>query len=124
MKQIRLEHFRCYTDLNINFKSGINLLIGDNASGKTTVLKACQYVLSSFFAGYSDENTRWISPGDDDFTVQIVNGNIQPGQPVKIYFVPDSSQYAAVAMADGLFIPGEKKEEYIIQKNSKKTIVP
>ncbi|MCS2698330.1 hypothetical protein NXW27_18305 [Phocaeicola dorei] len=33
-----------------------------------------------FFAGYSDENTRWISPGDDDFTVQIVNGNIQPGQ--------------------------------------------
>lgn len=34
MKQIRLEHFRCYTDLNINFKSGINLLIGDNASGK------------------------------------------------------------------------------------------
>ena len=120
MKQIRLEHFRCYTDLNINFKSGINLLIGDNASGKTTVLKACQYVLSSFFAGYSDENTRWISPGDDDFTVQIVNGNIQPGQPVKIYFVPDSSQYAAVAMADGLFIPGEKKEEYIIQKNSKK----
>lgn len=120
MKQIRLEHFRCYTDLSIDFKSGINLLIGDNASGKTTVLKACQYVLSSFFAGYSDENTRWISPGDDDFTVQISNGNIQPEQPVKIYFVPDSNQYAAVAMTDGNFIPGQRKEEYIIQKNSKK----
>ncbi len=51
MKQIRLEHFRCYTDLSIDFKSGINLLIGDNASGKTTVLKACQYVLSSFLQG-------------------------------------------------------------------------
>ena len=120
MKQIRLEHFRCYTDLSIDFKSGINLLIGDNASGKTTVLKACQYVLSSFFAGYSDENTRWTSPGDDDFTVQIINGNIQPEQPVKIYFVPDSNQYAAIAMADGDFIPGQKEEEYIIQKNSKK----
>ena len=119
MKQIRLEHFRCYTDLNINFKSGINLLIGDNASGKTTVLKACQYVLSSFFAGYSDENTRWISPGDDDFTVQIVNGNIQPGQPVKIPVNMRQLQWQT-----GFSFLERKKKNISSKKTAKKTIVP
>ena len=46
MKQIRVENFRCYDNLTVNLKPGVNLLIGDNASGKTTVLKACRYVLS------------------------------------------------------------------------------
>lgn len=120
MKQIRLENFRCYTDLAIGFKSGVNLFIGDNASGKTTVLRACQYVLSSFFSGYSDENTSWSSPGDDDFTVQIDNGNILPEKPVKIYFIPNSNQYEAVQMDDEVFRPGQESEEYVILKNSKK----
>ena len=58
MKKILLENFRCFDAQEIEFKRGINLLIGDNASGKTTILKACKYVLSSFFAGFSDENTK------------------------------------------------------------------
>ncbi len=120
MKQIRLEYFRCYTDLTIDLKSGVNLFIGDNASGKTTVLRACQYVLSSFFAGYSDENTHWISPGDDDFTVQIDNGNILPEKPVNIYFIPDPNQYETISIEDTDFKPGQEEDEYVILKNSKK----
>lgn len=53
MNEIQLNNFRCYTAQTIRFKSGINLLIGDNASGKTSLLKACKYVLSTFFSGYS-----------------------------------------------------------------------
>ena len=52
MREILLLNFRCFDIQKIEFKQGINLLIGDNASGKTTILKACKYVLSSFFAGY------------------------------------------------------------------------
>ena len=78
MKEIRMGNFRCYADQSIEFKPGINLLIGDNASGKTTILKACKYVLSAFFSGFSDENTRWISPDESDFTENIKDGIILP----------------------------------------------
>lgn len=87
MKEIRLENFRCYTDQTIRFKSGINLLVGDNASGKTTVLKACKYILSAFFAGFSDENTRWISPQEEDYSsMMLAEGVLAKDTPLAIYF--------------------------------------
>jgi predicted ATP-binding protein involved in virulence len=91
MKELRLENFRCYTDQTICFRSGINLLIGDNASGKTSVLKACKYVLSSFFVGFSDENTKFISPRIDDFNIIEKDGIILPEKPMLLGFVSDES---------------------------------
>ena len=120
MKRIRVENFRCYEDLTVKFKSGVNLLIGDNASGKTTVLKACRYVLSAFFSGYSDENTRWESPVDDDFSVRIADGVILPERPVRISFLPDATHYASVPAGNALVRPGMEEREYVVQKNSKK----
>ena len=93
MKELRLENFRCYADQSILFRDGINLLIGDNASGKTTVLKACRYVLSSFFSGFGDENTKWLNLDVDDFRQTIVNGTKLPEQPIKIHFRYDSEMY-------------------------------
>ena len=90
MKNIRLENFRCYANQTVNFKPGINLLIGDNASGKTSLLKACKYVLSAFFSGYSDENTRWISPDIDDFRQEIKGGVILSKDTLKIEFTTDA----------------------------------
>ena len=120
MKRIRVENFRCYEDLTVNFKSGVNLLIGDNASGKTTVLQACRYVLSAFFSGYSDENTRLESPVDDDFSVRIADGVILPERPVRISFLPNAMQYAAIPAGNALVRPGMGGREYVVQKNSKK----
>ena len=120
MKRIRVENFRCYDDLTVNLKSGVNLLIGDNASGKTTVLKACRYVLSAFFSGYSDENTRWESPVDDDFSVRIADGMILPERPIRIFFLPNTTQYAPLPEENALVRPGTGEKEYVVQKNSKK----
>ena len=115
-----MENFRCYEDLTVKFKSGVNLLIGDNASGKTTILKACRYVLSAFFSGYSDENTRWESPVDDDFSVRIADGVILPERSVRISFLPDATHYALVPAGNALVRPGMEEREYVVQKNSKK----
>lgn len=67
MKNIELYNFRCFRHLAIEFSKGINLLIGDNASGKTSLLWACKYAINSFFSGFSDVYTRWSSPVRDDF---------------------------------------------------------
>ena len=68
MTNIELINFKCYEYLNVSFKRKINLLIGDNSSGKTTIIKALSYALNSFFAGFSDDNTRFVGLSKYDFT--------------------------------------------------------
>lgn len=63
MKSIVLSQFRCFENFEIEFKRGLNVLVGDNANGKTSVLRACKFALSTFFVGFSDENTRLQTPG-------------------------------------------------------------
>lgn len=86
MRSLHLQHFRCFEDFELTFKPGINLLVGDNASGKTSILKACQYVLSSFFAGFSDDNTRWITFGQNDFKRTVIEERLLPYSPICITF--------------------------------------
>ena len=122
MKKILLENFRCFDAQEIEFKRGINLLIGDNASGKTTILKACKYVLSSFFAGFSDENTKWICLNVDDFAIKENDGIILPEEPIKIHFTCYEDMYQSIIYEDSeiCYNPANNEEEYILQKNSKK----
>ncbi|MBE5882242.1 MAG: DNA replication/repair protein RecF [Lachnospiraceae bacterium] len=40
IKSIKLENFRNYDSLDLNFENGTNILYGDNAQGKTNVLEA------------------------------------------------------------------------------------
>jgi DNA replication and repair protein RecF len=37
---VRLQHFRSYTDGSFEFDAGVNIVVGPNASGKTTVIEA------------------------------------------------------------------------------------
>lgn len=118
MNEINLQNFRCYSDLTITFKSGINLLIGDNATGKTSVLLACKYVLSAFFSGFSDENTKWISPHNDDFRIRSSQGILLPELPIYIQFqTSDIIEYPDILQQTSLFEPSTS---YTLTKNSKK----
>ena len=44
LNQICLRNFRNYKELNVSFAPGVNLLIGDNAQGKTNLLEAIGYL--------------------------------------------------------------------------------
>lgn len=117
MKKIRLQNFRCFADQQIPFKKGVNLLVGDNASGKTSVLKACKYVLSSFFSGFSDENTKWINPDVDDFRIVMTSdGILLPEQPIHIEFNVDDFDFLIHPVATFF----EDDCRYVLTKNSKK----
>ncbi|MCD8210392.1 MAG: AAA family ATPase [Prevotella sp.] len=100
MRRIKIQNFRCYTNpFKIEFKNNINLFIGDNGSGKTSILKACQYVISSFFAGFSDENTKVLSPKDSDFSAQVYDGNLLPEEPIQISFEFNHNTFSTVTMS-------------------------
>ena len=41
---LKLEHFRNYVDLEVEFDPRVNLIYGDNAQGKTNLLEAAAYL--------------------------------------------------------------------------------
>lgn len=81
-----MSHYRCFSDLHLKFGNKITLLVGDNASGKTTVLKALRSVLSTFFTGFSDDYTRFLGLTKDDFTIQSSAVGLQTDKPISVVF--------------------------------------
>ncbi len=47
VKSLELKDFRNYKDLKIDFDSGVNILYGDNAQGKTNILEAIYYTATT-----------------------------------------------------------------------------
>jgi hypothetical protein len=86
MKKISLRHYRCFENLDLEFSEQTNLLIGDNASGKTTIVRAIGAALGSFFAGFSDENTRFQGLSQEDFRIVWADGGLANEEPVRIEF--------------------------------------
>lgn len=70
ISKLRIQNFRCFDDVEIEFNEGLNVIIGENNSGKTTIMKALQY----FFRG-SNSNT---ALGIDDFNKSIVLNTTPP----------------------------------------------
>lgn len=116
MKSIEIIDFRCFKSLNLELKSGINLLVGDNASGKTSILRACQYALASFFSGFSDANTTLIGPCLQDFRCEYTPENyLIPKKPIQINFSFFDSDFEFQGNHYGQVFCVSKKSE----KNSK-----
>lgn len=115
MRNVVIKNFRCYENKSIEFRSGINLLIGDNSVGKTSLLRACNLVMNSFFSGYSDENTTWRSAENDDFR----NTGIAE-LPVEISFNFGSWDFQLGNSASGGIMELVLDGEYKIEKKSKK----
>lgn len=115
MRDITIKNFRCYEETSMEFCSGVNLLIGDNSVGKTSLLYACNLVINTFFSGYSDENTVWISADENDFR----NTGIME-QPIEIMFHLGFKDFLPVTTIKNNVYFFNYRERFTIGKNSKK----
>jgi len=64
IKKLTLKNFRGYKEITIPFQSGLNLIIGDNGSGKTAILEALTVSMGSFFLGIRNTSSRNILTKD------------------------------------------------------------
>lgn len=115
MRDITIKNFRCYEEKNMEFRRGVNLLIGDNSVGKTSLLHACNLVVNTFFSGYSDENTVWISADNNDFRSTGI-----AEQPVVIMFHPGEWDFPVISTPTGESYSLDINEDLKIEKKSKK----
>ncbi|EGT3627753.1 DUF2813 domain-containing protein, partial [Morganella morganii] len=44
LKELQLTNFRKFESLKVNFKKGLNVLVGENDSGKTAIIDAIRYI--------------------------------------------------------------------------------
>ena len=64
LENIQLHNFRNYRSLNLEFDPGVNLLVGDNAQGKTNLLEAIGY-LGSGKSFRTQKNSELVYLGED-----------------------------------------------------------
>lgn len=57
---VDVQNFKRFTSLHLDFKPGINIILGGNGVGKTSALEALSIALSDFFSGIPDIPKRGI----------------------------------------------------------------
>lgn len=112
LTRIEFKGFRCFSNYSLGFRRGVNLLIGDNGSGKTSVIRGVILVLNAFFKGFSDENTSCSGIASDDFNHTVVNESKSLTRPVEISFTLEGN-------AEKVSIFRESKKTATTYKNAK-----
>ena len=87
IKRIDIENFKAISKLNLQLKPGVNILIGDNGVGKTSILDAVVVALGGFLNGVNGVSTKNILMSDvkmDTVSVGSVSTSIMYNTPVKI----------------------------------------
>ena len=60
LKNLKINNFRKYQNLSVEFTKGLNLLVGENDAGKTAIIDAIKYVLHT-------QSFDYIRPSYEDF---------------------------------------------------------
>ena len=53
INKVKIHNFKCYRDFEINLNNGLNIIVGDNEAGKSTILEAINLALTGIFRGKS-----------------------------------------------------------------------
>ena len=85
LEKVHLKNYKAVKDLEIDFKSGINLLIGDNGAGKTSVLEGIATGLGGLFVNIAGVSTKNIVKEDVRVEIEPVGDSstlVVYGEPV------------------------------------------
>lgn len=83
LQKLSLKNFRCYENLDIDFKERTTLLVAVNGQGKTTVLDSIRIALWPYISQFDLARTKYADPAntitiDDVRTIKKLNeGNLE-----------------------------------------------
>ncbi len=86
LKSIILHNFRCFSDLKVNFHNRLTVVVGDNGSGKSTVLEAAAIAAGTLTSAMDGLTNYGIKKSDAHYKCFDLGSNVdvQPQFPVEI----------------------------------------
>ena len=73
IKEITISNYKAIREMNIAFRSGVNLLIGDNGVGKTSILEAITVAFGDFINGMSGVAKKGILSSDVRIDTKMIS---------------------------------------------------
>lgn len=73
LTKIVIKNYRCYEDFTLEFNKGLNILVGDNDSGKSTLLEAIGLALTGRHCTHNNAPVVTAS-GHDGGTPRLTRG--------------------------------------------------
>ncbi|KAA6338340.1 DNA replication and repair protein RecF [termite gut metagenome] len=71
LEKVNIHNYRCFSNYEISFTQGVNILIGKNGSGKTIIINAIRHGLSFVFARNTPSNNdQSLATSADGLTVE------------------------------------------------------
>ena len=91
LKQVTIENFRGIAKMTLNLQPGVNLLIGNNGVGKTSILEAIVVGLGACFKDIPVANAISIKPEDIRQELHVVDGSpsVKYRTPVRVSCTAD-----------------------------------
>lgn len=83
LNKIILDNFKCFEHLEMDFHPSVNLIVGINGTGKSSVLEGLRVLLGSLFLSVDKYKDKIFSPGISNDDVRLAN--LEQQYPVKIY---------------------------------------
>ncbi len=77
IEELKASGFRCFDDVSFRFRPGFNLIVGDNGSGKTSLLEALAVAAGAWLLGIRGFDKRHLLAADVQVRPQGVNGDFR-----------------------------------------------
>ena len=96
IRKVKIHNFKCYRDFEITLEEGLNIVVGDNEAGKSTILEAINLALTGIISGKSiwNEISQYIFNKEavDEFIVSLGTAPIAlPYITIEIFFGGDEN---------------------------------
>ena len=91
ISKMKIHNFKCYRDFEIDLEEGLNIIVGDNEAGKSTILEAINLALTGIISGKSiwNEISQYIFNKEavDEYIASLVTSPIElPYITIEIFF--------------------------------------
>lgn len=87
LNKIEINNFKCFETESIELHPKLNVLMGNNGTGKTSLLEAFRILIGTLYLAFDKYKEKLEMPGivKDDIRLKNVSHNLEPQIPTRVY---------------------------------------
>ena len=115
LNKINIRNFKCFAEESMELHPELNVLIGNNGTGKTSLLEAFRILIGSLYLAFDKYEEKLEMPGivRDDIRLANISGNLEPQLPtiVQATGAIDGFQLDSSLLADDMSVGWRRSME-------------